>query len=161
MSSKELLGTLEEMGVTGRSASSSVPEDMVPRLRASGGKATTKPKRREVLEPPTSPKPKRRKAAPKPAPAAVPAEPAAPTLTAVPDVAPSPPATPAGPSLPVMRFIRGATPQTIAEKTGRSPLIRWVIFTGQGYGRRRAGPPGHRYPRHMPARTLPRPRRRL
>ena len=150
MSSKELLGTLEEMGVTGRSASSSVPEDMVPRLRASGGKATTKPKRREVLEPPPSPKPKRPKAAPKPAspaataapvaaapaaataaaPAAVPVEPAAPTLTAVPAAAPAPPAAPAGPSLPVMRFIRGATPQTIAEKTGRSPAeIVKILFT--------------------------------
>jgi small GTP-binding protein len=145
VSSKELLGTLEEMGVTGRSASSSVPEDMVPRLRASGGKATTKPKRREVLEPPPSPKPKRAKAAPKPAspaataapaaavaaaPAAVPVESAAPTLTAVPATPPSPPAAPAGPSLPVMRFIRGATPQTIAEKTGRSPAeIVKILFT--------------------------------
>ena len=38
VTSKELLGTLEQMGVSGKSASSSVPEDLVPRLRASGGK---------------------------------------------------------------------------------------------------------------------------
>ena len=52
VTSKELLGTLEQMGVAGKSASSSVPEDLVPRLRASGGKVTEAPKRREVLEPP-------------------------------------------------------------------------------------------------------------
>ena len=50
VTSKELLGALEQMGVSGKSASSSVPEDLVPRLRASGGKATEAPKRREVLE---------------------------------------------------------------------------------------------------------------
>jgi hypothetical protein len=53
VTSKELVATLEQMGAAGRSASSSVPEDLIPRLRASGGKATaTTPKRREVLEPP-------------------------------------------------------------------------------------------------------------
>ena len=151
MSSKELLGTLEEMGVTGRSASSSVPEDMVPRLRASGGKATTKPKRREVLEPPPSPKPKRREGRPEAgvagrhrstaaaapaaaaaaAPAAVPAEPAAPpSLSRRPRRGAARAGRSAEPALPVMRFIRGATPQTIAEKTGRSPAeIVKILFT--------------------------------
>ena len=62
VTSKELLATLEQMGVAGKSASSSVPEDLVPRLRASGGKATEAPKRREVLEPPPAP----RKPKPKP-----------------------------------------------------------------------------------------------
>ena len=52
VTSKELLAALGQMGVSGKSASSSVPEDLVPRLRASGGKATEAPKRREVLEPP-------------------------------------------------------------------------------------------------------------
>jgi translation initiation factor IF-2 len=33
VTSKELLETLEQMGVSGKSASSSVPEDIVPRLR--------------------------------------------------------------------------------------------------------------------------------
>src|SRR5580765_8496587 len=54
------------MGVTGKSASSSVPEDVVPRLRASGGKATTTPaKPREVLEPPPAPRKAKPKAKPK------------------------------------------------------------------------------------------------
>ena len=71
VSSKELLETLEKMGVTGKSASSSVPEDLVPRLRASGGKATKPAKPRQVMEPPpkprAKPKPKTPKAAPAPA----------------------------------------------------------------------------------------------
>jgi translation initiation factor IF-2 len=73
VSSKELLETLEKMGVSGKSASSSVPEDLVPRLRASGGKATKAAKPRQVMEPPPKPrakaKPKTatRKAAPAPA----------------------------------------------------------------------------------------------
>ena len=162
MSSKELLATLEEMGVAGRSASSSVPEDMVPRLRVSGGKATTAPKRREVLEPPPSPKPKKPKSAPKPvaplaavpspaetasppadaAPAASPADaaPAAATAPAPAVAAPADPVSPAPPaaaavatvgsSMPVMRFIRGSTPQAIADKLGRSPAeIVKILFT--------------------------------
>jgi len=77
VTSKELLVTLEQMGATGRSASSSVPEDLVPRLRASGGKAvgTASPKRREVLEPPPAPRKARPKAAPKAAKTAIPPEP--------------------------------------------------------------------------------------
>ncbi len=56
VTSKDLVATLEQMGATGRSASSSVPEDLIPRLRASGGKATAATsKRREVLEPPPLP----------------------------------------------------------------------------------------------------------
>jgi translation initiation factor IF-2 len=67
VSSKELLETLEKMGVTGKSASSSVPEDLVPRLRASGGKATKAAKPRQVMEPPPKPraKPKPKTTTPK------------------------------------------------------------------------------------------------
>ncbi|MEP6477222.1 MAG: translation initiation factor IF-2 [Actinomycetota bacterium] len=145
VTSKELLTTLDEMGVTGRSASSSVPEDMVSRLRASGGKATTAPKRREVLEPPPSPKPKKARSSPKPAASTT----TPPLLTVVPDPpqapptvaaapAPSPPTpvaaqaapTPVVPTLPVMRFIRGSTAQTMSDKLGRSPAeVVKILFT--------------------------------
>jgi translation initiation factor IF-2 len=84
VSSKEMLETLEKMGVTGKSASSSVPEDLVPRLRASGGKATKAAKPRQVMEPPPKPraKPKPKKITPTAVPAlaveeAAPAEDAA------------------------------------------------------------------------------------
>ncbi len=171
VTSKELLGTLEQMGVSGKSASSSVPEDLVPRLRASGGKATEAPKRREVLEPPPAPrKPKPKKtAAPKaetkpadvapapvaeaPAPAAAPATPtpaAAPT-PAAPAVAPAPAADAAAaapngrqprgprkpvvpePPRPVLEVVRGATPQTIAEKVGKSPadIVKLLFLAGE------------------------------
>ena len=171
VTSKELLGTLEQMGVSGKSASSSVPEDLVPRLRASGGKATEAPKRREVLEPPPAPrKPKPKKAAapkaePKPAdaapapvaeapaPAVAPASPtpAAAPAPAAPAVVPAPAADAAAappngrqprgprkpvvpePPRPVLEVVRGATPQTIAEKVGKSPadIVKLLFLAGE------------------------------
>ncbi len=158
VTSKELVAALEQMGATGRSASSSVPEDLIPRLRASGGKATTvAPKRREVLEPP--PAPRKPKPKPKAKPAVAPAEPAvekaepAAATSAAPAVArgdgrpgrararararggPSsrtPPA-PAKSALPTMQFVRGATPQTIAEKLGKSPadIVKVLFMAGE------------------------------
>src|SRR4051794_6194499 len=130
------------MGVTGKSASSSVPEDLVPRLRASGGKATAAPaKPREVLEPPPQPrkpraKPKPKAAAPAAAKAPAPAAPATPTPPPEPKQAPKQrrrpePAAPVIPSGPVLQVIHGATPQAIAEKTDRSPAeIVKILFMG-------------------------------
>ncbi len=158
VTSKELVATLEQMGAAGRSASSSVPEDLIPRLRASGGKATaTTPKRREVLEPPPAPR-KPKKPAAKPAVKAVPDAPVEPAVTEdVPTPAAAPAATangpapastspaaaaapgrtttftPAKPALPVMQFVRGATPQTIAEKLGKSPadVVKVLFLAGE------------------------------
>jgi len=158
VTSKELVAALEQMGATGRSASSSVPEDLIPRLRASGGKATTvAPKRREVLEPP--PAPRKPKPKPKAKPAVTPAEPAVqkagsgPATSAAPAEgaatvvpaavapAPQPEETPAPrmapppvkPTLPTMQFVRGATPQTIAEKLGKSPadIVKVLFMAGE------------------------------
>ena len=155
VSSKELLETLEKMGVAGKSASSSVPEDLVPRLRASGGKVTKPAKPRQVMEPPPKPRPKvkpKPKAAPKvvavpdaePAPtedpegapepaaaaAAVPATPA--PLAAVPDGA-APAASPAAPAGPILQVVRGSTPQIFAEKTNRSPadIVKILFMAGE------------------------------
>jgi translation initiation factor IF-2 len=144
VSSKELLASLADMGVAGKSASSSVPEDMVPRLRASGGKATAAPaKPREVLEPPPQPRKPRAKPKPKAAaePAAAkaptPAAPATPAPPAEPKQAPKQrrrpePAAPVIPSGPVLQVIHGATPQTIAEKTDRSPaeIVKILFMAG-------------------------------
>ena len=152
VSSKELLETLEKMGVAGKSASSSMPEDLVPRLRASGGKATKAAKPREVLEPP--PRPRRPRAKPKPAavppsadehaPAGVAAAPGG-TATAVapgpaPVPAPAPAARPAPapvpepakPTGPVLQVVRGSTPQLLAEKTDRSPaeIVKILFMAG-------------------------------
>ncbi|MDH4111474.1 MAG: translation initiation factor IF-2 [Actinomycetota bacterium] len=99
VTSKELLVTLEQMGVSGKSASSSVPENLVPRLRASGGKATEAPKRREVLEPPPAPRKPKAAAKPKPktkaAPAASPPKTVTTEETAAPSGTPEPEPAPA------------------------------------------------------------------
>src|SRR5436190_11309799 len=62
VSSKEILTALEELGVGGRTASSSVPEEALPRLRATGGKAKPGVKvKRAAVEP--APKPKKKEPA--------------------------------------------------------------------------------------------------
>jgi translation initiation factor IF-2 len=138
VTSKELLEALDQMGVSGKSASSSVPEDMVPRLRASGGKATTAPARpREVLEPPPQPrkaKPKRAAAkkpvaVPEPEPASEPPAAAAPAAAPTRKREPAAPETPPAPTGPVLQVVHGATPQVIAEKLDRSPAeIVKILF---------------------------------
>jgi len=143
VASKDLLAALEEMGYGGRSASSSVPEEAVPRLRASGGKAVpgARPPRQAVEEP--APKPKAKKKAeakraeqkaveeqPPPALEEAPAAPAPPPAPAAPPLAPAP--EPSGPALPVLRVTRGATAQTIAEKVGSSPAEIVKLLFGLG-----------------------------
>jgi translation initiation factor IF-2 len=144
VTSKELLEALASMGAEGKSASSSVPEELLPRLRASGGKATAAPvKSREVLEPPPQPrrpKPKpKAKAAPKEtakaeAPSApAPAEPAPALAPAAVKVAPEPAAAPPAPTGPVLQVVHGATPQVIAEKVGASPadVVKILFLAGE------------------------------
>ena len=144
VASKDLLAALKEMGVDGLTASSSVPDQAVPRLRASGGKAVPEAKLKEAVEEPLpKPSPGRKKVAeaeaPPPAEEAVAgdvakAEPngqaaSAPAATAE---APPPP-EPAGPSLPVVRLVRGSTPQDVADKTGRSvaEIVKALITLGE------------------------------
>jgi translation initiation factor IF-2 len=148
--SKELLAALKEMGLDGLTASSSVPDQAVPRLRASGGKAVPEAKMKEAVEEPL-PKVRPRKkvgadegvavvasAAGTPGESSTassvlpdvavvdepPAQPAAPaavaTLAPAPVVAPVP-AGPVKPSLPALKLVRGATAQDVADKTQRSP----------------------------------------
>ncbi|HET7309383.1 MAG TPA: translation initiation factor IF-2, partial [Actinomycetota bacterium] len=142
VASKELLASLKEMGIDGLTASSSVPDQAVPRLRASGGKAvpeakikeaveeplpTSRPrKKKEVLEPETPP------AAPKPAPVAEP-EPPTPAAEAAPSVEPPPVPEPAGPSLPVLKLVHGSTPQDVADKTGRgvAEVVKILFSLGE------------------------------
>jgi translation initiation factor IF-2 len=147
VTSKELLEALAQMGVEGKSASSSVPEDMVPRLRASGGKATsTPPKSREVLEPPTQRRKPKAKAEPKPKPKAQPEPAAAEPVAAAPAEAPAPapaapaaapqppkPAAPPRPTRPLLQVVHGATPQGLAEKLDRSPadIVKVLFLAGE------------------------------
>ena len=129
VTSKELLGTLEQMGSTGRSASSSVPDELVPRLRASGGKVTEAPKRREVLEPP--PGPRKPKPKPKPQPKAKvelkvvppPAVPSAAPAAAAPSV-PAPLVVAAAPA-------PAAEPRMITTRTGQRRPERRAVEAAQ------------------------------
>jgi translation initiation factor IF-2 len=145
VASKDLLGALKEMGADGLTASSSVPDQAVPRLRASGGKAVPEAKLKEAVEEPLpKPSPGRKKVAeaaaqPAPAEAAVVAE--ADVATAEPNgqTAPAPaaeappPAEPTGPALPVLRVVHGSTPQDVADKTGRSvaEIVKALITLGE------------------------------
>ena len=123
VSSKELLETLEKMGVTGKSASSSVPEDLVPRLRASGGKATKAAKPRQVMEPPPKPRAKP-KPKPKPKPKAAPV-PAAEQATSEGNGAAVAPASPAPAPVPVATAPGAPAPPAAApaaKGSGPTPL---------------------------------------
>jgi translation initiation factor IF-2 len=139
VTSKELLAALKEMGADGLTASSSVPDQAVPRLRASGGKAVPEAKMKEAVEEPLPKARPRRKPTEDAAPAAT-----KPETPAVPDVVAQPPAAPVAPvapapaepepsGLPLLRLVKGATAQDIAEKTDRSPadVVKILISLGE------------------------------
>jgi translation initiation factor IF-2 len=147
VASKELLAALREMGQDGLTASSSVPDQAVPRLRASGGKAVPEAKLTEAVEEPL-PKSRPRTAkqlepVPEPVAEATP-EPIAEATpeVAVPEVAPAPvptsEQTPARqraatvPGRPVLKVVHGSTPQDVADKTQRtaSDIVRILIGLG-------------------------------
>jgi translation initiation factor IF-2 len=158
VASKELLAALKEMGIDGLTASSSVPDQAVPRLRASGGKAVPEAKIREAREEPLpKARPKKveekREVTPEEASkASAPAvsEPSSPEGPAVAQealsgspsangaaaaasvaVAPAEPAP--RPGLPVLRVGRGASAQEIADKTGRgaADIVRILFSVGE------------------------------
>ncbi|MGZ4115588.1 MAG: translation initiation factor IF-2 [Actinomycetota bacterium] len=157
VASKELLTALKEMGIDGLTASSSVPDQAVPRLRASGGKAVPEAKIREAREEPLpKARPKKVEAKREVTPeaeskAAVDVPPTVPSsqegqavaeeILATPpsgngSAAPAPvataPATIAAPKagLPALKVARGATAQELADKTGRSAAeIVKILFS--------------------------------
>jgi len=153
VTSKDLLAALEAMGFEGRTASSSVPDEAVPRLRASGGKAVPGAKPRAAREEPVArararPKAKAEpepEAKPKPAAKAAPAaagrpDGAATATVAVPPVAPAAQAkpapaaaAPAKPSLPSLKVVRGSSAQDLAEKVGRTPadIVKILLSLGE------------------------------
>src|SRR5437764_3635438 len=140
--SKDLLDALEEMGYGGRTASSSVPDETVARLRASGGKAVAgarAPKQIEVEQLPA--KPRRKKAVAEPA-----APPAAPApegngkvaeaeLPAPAEPEPEEAPAPAAPTevLPTLKLPRGSSPQDVAAKTGHTAaeVVKMLIGMGE------------------------------
>ncbi|HSD49597.1 MAG TPA: translation initiation factor IF-2 [Actinomycetota bacterium] len=146
VASKELLAVLKEMGIDGLTASSSVPDQAVPRLRASGGKAVPEAKIREVTEEPLPKRRPRKKAEEVPAPAelttpaptaaeeapsaAAEAPPAPPAPAPQPAPAPPPQPERRRPELPTLKLLRGSTAQDVADKTNRSAAdVVKILFT--------------------------------
>src|SRR5918994_2990311 len=133
VTSKELLASLREMGVDGLTASSSVPDQAVPRLRASGGKAVPEAKMKEAVEEPFPKARPRRKPVEEPSPPEPAAAAPAPAPVVEPVAAAPPPAPEPEPSGgPVLRVVKGATAQDIAERTERSPadIVKILISVG-------------------------------
>jgi translation initiation factor IF-2 len=130
--SKDLVEALGQMGYEGLTASSSVPDEAVPRLRASGGKAVPAGRPKVVTEQ-QLPTRRRPAPAPEPAPAETPAaaeEPAAGDgQAAAAEAAPEP--VPEG--RPVVRISRGATVKDVADRleTDASQLIKQMFQAGE------------------------------
>jgi translation initiation factor IF-2 len=149
VASKDIIEALEAMGLEGRTASSSVPDEAVPRLRASGGKpvpgakppkaateAPLPPKRKAPAAKEPAEAPAAEAAAPEGngqvAPAPVAEAPAA-EAPAVPAAAePEAPAAPAATGGKVLRVARGSTPQEVAAKVGLSPAEVVKTLFGMG-----------------------------
>jgi translation initiation factor IF-2 len=139
VASKELLTALKDMGIDGLTASSSVPDQAVPRLRASGGKAVPEAKIKEAVEEPLpKTRPRKKAAAPETveAPPEAPSEPV-PEAVAAP-AEPAAPPTPAaevatGPALPTLKLVHGSTAQDVADKTDRSvgEIVKQLISLGE------------------------------
>ena len=149
VTSKDLLAALDAMGFEGRTASSSVPDEAVPRLRASGGKAVPGAKPKAAREEPVAKaraKPRAKaepklepKAEPEPEPTAARPDGAATSTVAVPPVGATPPgksapaAAPAKPTLPSLKVVRGSSAQDLAEKVGRTPadIVKILLSLGE------------------------------
>jgi translation initiation factor IF-2 len=133
--SKDLVEALAQMGYEGLTASSSVPDEAVPRLRASGGKAVPSGRPKVVTEEPL-PTRRRRKPAPEesaPAPTAeAPGDGEATTaVEAPPEPAPEPAA--AEPERPAIRVPRGIILKELAERLDAPPtdLIKKMLELGE------------------------------
>jgi len=157
VTSKDLLAALDTMGFEGRTASSSVPDEAVPRLRASGGKAVPGAKPKAAREEPVAKARARPRAKPQPEPApksepepAPKSEPepettaargdgattagvAVPPVGPTPQAKPAPPAVPVKPALPSLKVVRGSSAQDLAEKVGRTPadIVKILLSLGE------------------------------
>jgi translation initiation factor IF-2 len=131
--SKELVESLEQMGYEGLTASSSVPDEAVPRLRASGGKAVPAGRPKVVTE---QQLPTRRRQAPVATPAPAPAEepPAGDgDGQAAAAAEPEAPEATSEPGRPAVRVPRGATVKDLADRLEADPaqLIKKLFETGE------------------------------
>jgi translation initiation factor IF-2 len=133
VASKDILGSLQEMGYEGRTASSTVPEEAVPRLRASGGKVKpgSKPKAATAAQLPAR-KPAEAKEIETPPAGNGQVEADVATAVVAPPAPPTAPAPvePAAPATPGVKVHRGATPQELGDKlgVGAAEIVK-ILFT--------------------------------
>jgi translation initiation factor IF-2 len=141
--SREVLSSLEVMGYEGRTASSTVPEEAVPRLRAGGGKVKPGSKPKVAAEKPAKAAPKKKappakakepegngQVAPEVAAKVVEPEPAPEAIVQIPEAEPEPaPAAPAA----AIRVPHGATPAELAERLGAQPtdIVKILLMAGE------------------------------
>jgi translation initiation factor IF-2 len=139
VASKEVLASLEAMGYEGRTASSTVPEEAIPRLRAAGGKVKPGSKPVTATE---DQLPRRR---PTPAPEAAPVETApepeaasseqvsTAVAEALEPAVPAPAAEAAEVGAPTVKVGRGASAQDLAAKLGREPaeIVKVLLMAGE------------------------------
>jgi translation initiation factor IF-2 len=124
--SRDLVDALEQMGYEGLTASSSVPDEAVPRLRASGGKPVPTGRPRIVTEEPLPARPRRRQLE------------TAETVESEPEPQPVPEPEPQPEPKPearreVVKVARGASAKEVSEKLGVEPteVIRKMLELGE------------------------------
>jgi translation initiation factor IF-2 len=137
VTSKDILTSLQEMGFEGRTASSTVPEEAVPRIRAARGKVKPGIKPRAAT---AEPLPVRRAEARSPEPGqdgdgqvdAAAAVAVLPPEAVEEELAEAEPA-PETPSAPPIRIPRGAAAQELADRFGASPadIVKLLFSVGE------------------------------
>src|SRR5947209_12678747 len=129
------------MGYEGRTASSTVPEEAVPRLRAAGGKVKPGSKPKVTAEKPTKAAPRKKAAAPPkeaegngqvaPDVAAQVVEPATipEPVVQIPEAAPAAAAT----TLSATRVPHGASPKDLGDRLGVEPsdIVKVLLMAGE------------------------------
>jgi translation initiation factor IF-2 len=131
--SKDLVEALAQMGYEGLTASSSVPDEAVPRLRASGGRAVPAGRPKVVTEEPLPTRRRRKPPKKEEAPQAT-AEAPGDGEAAAPVEAPAEPEpAPAEPERATVRVPRGVILKELAERLGAPPtdLIKKMLELGE------------------------------
>jgi translation initiation factor IF-2 len=141
--SKEIIASLQEMGFEGRTASSTVPEEAVPRLRAAGGhvKPGSKPVTATAQQLPAR-RPREVPEAGGPEAGNGEVAGAAAVIEGVPEAAPETaeeeeePAEVTALVAPPVKIPRGATPQDLADRLDTSPakIVQVLISAGEMVG---------------------------
>jgi len=151
--SKDVLASLEVMGYESRTASSTVPEEAVPRIRAAGGKVKPGSKPKAAAEKAAEAPSARKKApakrstettegngqvAPDVAAQIVEPETAAPepAVVEIPEAEPAPAPTPAAvpaPAAAAVRVPHGASAQELGERLGAEPneIVKILLLAGE------------------------------